>query len=121
MLDARRIGLMKRDALIVNTARSEIIDQPALVDALRSGRIGGAAVDVWPDDRPGNESDPLLDLENVVLTAHTAPLTPESAHNMEDGVIDGIRSVLAGRRPSAPYVKVMNPEVWDRRRSIHLA
>jgi len=69
MIDARCFGLMKRDAVLVNTARGGLVARDALYVALRAGRIAGAGLDVFHEE-PLPKDDPLLALDNVVLTPH---------------------------------------------------
>jgi len=86
------LGLMRRDAVLVNTARGAIVDEAALVEALRTGGIGGAALDVFehePAVHPG-----LLELENVVLTPHTASATHEAREAMGRLCVEALTAVL---------------------------
>jgi len=73
LIDARRLALMKPDALLINTGRGALIDAPALIEALKAQRIGGAAIDVL-DVEPPPPSHPLLaaDIPNLLLTPHVA-------------------------------------------------
>jgi len=73
LLDTRRLALMKRDAILINTARGALVDLDALAAALRAGRLGGAAIDVLPEEPPVSGS-PLFaeDLPNLIVTPHTA-------------------------------------------------
>lgn len=78
LIDRRRIGLLRPKAILVNTARGAILDEPALVDALQEGRIGHAALDVFADE-PLPENHPLTRLDNVTLTPHAAFMTQEAS------------------------------------------
>jgi phosphoglycerate dehydrogenase-like enzyme len=75
LIDARRLGLMRAGAYLYNISRGAVVDQAALVDALRSGRLAGAGLDVF-EHEPLPEDSPLWDLDNVILTPHVAGLTP---------------------------------------------
>ncbi|TYK46775.1 2-hydroxyacid dehydrogenase [Actinomadura decatromicini] len=77
LLDARRLALLPRDAIVVNTARGAVIDEAALVAALTGGRLGGAGLDVF-ETEPVDAGNPLLKLENVVVMPHVAWLTHET-------------------------------------------
>jgi D-2-hydroxyacid dehydrogenase (NADP+) len=75
LIDARRLGLMRAGAYIYNVSRGAVIDEAALVDALRAGRLAGAGLDVY-EEEPLPATSPLWDLDNVILTPHVAGLTP---------------------------------------------
>ncbi|TDD29869.1 hydroxyacid dehydrogenase, partial [Actinomadura sp. KC06] len=77
LLDAERLALLPDGAIVVNTARGAVIDEGALVAALRSGRLGGAGLDVF-ESEPVKAGNPLLELENVVVMPHVAWLTRET-------------------------------------------
>ncbi|HEX5078000.1 MAG TPA: NAD(P)-dependent oxidoreductase [Geminicoccaceae bacterium] len=78
LIDRRRIGLLRPGAILINTARGAILDEAALVDALRDGRIGHAGLDVFADE-PLPADHPLTRLDNVTLTAHAAFMTEEAS------------------------------------------
>jgi D-3-phosphoglycerate dehydrogenase len=95
-LGRRELGLMKRTALLVNTARAALVEREALLDALAQGKIGGAALDVFHDE-PLKPGDPLFARDNVVLSPHNAGQTPEV---IRDGLLRAVQNVenfLAGR------------------------
>lgn len=98
LLDARRLALMPAHAVLVNVARGEIVDEDALVDALRQGRLAGAALDVFKA-QPLPPDHPLLTLQNVLLTPHAAGLTLQSMRRMSAGTADAVLRLLAGQRP----------------------
>lgn len=92
-----QLTLMKPDALIVNTARGALIDIDALADALRAGKLGGAAIDVLPQEPPVDGS-PLFatDLPNLILTPHTAWAARESRQRAIDEIAANVADCLAG-------------------------
>ena len=96
MIGAREFGLMKEGAILVNGARGPVVNTDALVDALRSGRLGGAAIDVY-DEEPVPPSHPLLSCEQVVLTPHCADMTPEGVDLLNGGAVDNVIAFLEGR------------------------
>lgn len=98
LLNAERLALMKKTALLVNTSRGPVIDEAALVMALRSGTIAGAALDVFENEpalAPG-----LADLQNAVLTPHTASATVATRAKMAELAAQGLIDALAGRTPA---------------------
>jgi glyoxylate reductase len=96
LIDADALARMKPTAVLVNTARGPIVDERALVDALRSGTIAGAALDVY-DHEPNVPAD-LLDLENVVLSPHLGSATRDTREAMGMLAVDALRAVLLERR-----------------------
>ena len=98
LLDRRRLGSMRPGAVVVNTSRGGLVDEAALVGALREGRLGGAGLDVFEHEPPARD-DPLLHLPNVVVTSHSAHYSLESAADMRDRAFRNVAEVLAGRPP----------------------
>ncbi len=97
MMDARRIGLMRPDAYLINTSRAEVTDEAALITALSEGRIAGAGLDVYARE---SAIDPrLLGLSNVVLLPHMGSATFEGRDATGARVIANIRSWVDGHRP----------------------
>ena len=107
MIDGRAFARMKDGAIFITTARGGIHDEAALVAALRSGRLAGAGVDVW-DQEPPPLDHPLLAMDNVFATFHTAGVTHEARRNMASISAEQILGLLAGERPP----RLINPEVW---------
>lgn len=99
MIGARELALMKPDALLINTARGALIDGGALAEALRAGRIGGAGIDVLPQEPPV-DGDPLLDphIPNLLLTPHIAWAAREARQRCLDQMAANIRDFLDGGR-----------------------
>lgn len=99
MIGAPQLRRMKRDALIVNTARGGLIDSEALADALRAGVIGGAGIDVLPTEPPPDDQ-PLLapDIPNLIVTPHVAWAAQEARQRALDQVTENIADFLAGGR-----------------------
>ena len=95
LIGAREFAAMKRNAVLVNTARGGIMDEDALVAAITSGRIAGAGLDVF-DHEPPDTKSPLLALDNVVLTPHIAGLTAECAERMAVGSVQNVLDYFNG-------------------------
>lgn len=108
LLDARRLGLMKPTAFLVNVARGAIVDQRALVEALREGRLAGAGLDVV-DPEPLPAEDPLLDLPNVVGAPHSLGYTDQLVRGCVESACAALLSAAAGRVPA----DLANPAVVD--------
>lgn len=109
LLDRRRIDAMKNDAVLVNTARGGIVDETALADALRHGRLAAAALDVF-DREPVPADHPLLGLSNVVATPHIGSATVRTRARMADMAVDNLLAALNGQRMPC----CANPAVYDR-------
>ncbi len=108
MIDAAAFARMKKGAIFVTTARGGVHDEAALVEALRSGHLAGAGVDVW-DVEPPPLDHPLLAMDNVFATFHTAGVTHEARRNMATLAAQQVLTVLAGERPP----RLVNPQVWE--------
>jgi len=99
LIDAAALAAMRPTAILVNTARGKVVDELALVEALRSGTIAGAALDVYEFEPAVSEE--LLTLDNVVLTPHIASATRDTRRAMLELCIDALRAVLLdGRTPA---------------------
>ena len=108
MMGAAQFRRMKPDALFVNTARGAHVDTAALVRALEEGRIGGAAVDVHPEE-PLPSDHPLRRAPNVVLSPHQSSCTLETGRRISEVSARAIVDLQEGRRP----LHVVNPEVFE--------
>jgi len=98
VINRARLALMKPGAFLVNTARGRLVDREALVDALRHGRLAGAALDVFHEE-PISASDPLLTLPNVILTPHNAGMTQEVIDVGLLQTVENVRLFLQGAGP----------------------
>lgn len=107
LFDADAFARMKRGALFVNTARGGIHDEAALYDALVSGHLAGAGCDVWFKEPP-EPAHPLLSLDNVLASPHTAGVTHESRRQVAVYAAEQLIDIFAGRRPP----RLVNPEAW---------
>jgi D-3-phosphoglycerate dehydrogenase len=100
ILSTERLRLMKPSAYLVNTARAELIDQDALINALRNGQLAGAALDVFADE-PLPPDNPLRDLPNVILTPHIGWNTPEANRRSVEIALDNLIGALTGEPRNA--------------------
>lgn len=98
LLDAAAFAKMKQGVMIINTARGGVIDHEALLDALQSGRVAGAGLDVFPEEPRIPEA--LLALDNVVCTPHIGSNTAATRQDMLEACAAQILDVLAGKRPA---------------------
>jgi D-3-phosphoglycerate dehydrogenase len=105
MIGARELAAMQPGSYLVTTARGGIVDETALANAVKSGHIAGAGVDVW-NDEPPPLSHPLLALDNVIATFHTAGITQDSRENMRNWNAEQVAGILRGERPP----RLINPE-----------
>ncbi len=112
LIDAAALALMKPSAILVNTSRGEVVDEKALVTALREKRIGGAGLDVF-DPEPPAADNPLFDIPGVVLSPHVAGVTEASLRDMALNVAKVVEAVADGRQPET----LLNPEIWSQRKS----
>jgi phosphoglycerate dehydrogenase-like enzyme len=102
LIDARRLGLMKPGAFLINIARGQVIDEDALYATLRDGKIGGAAIDVWwqypnPDEptRRGSRH-PFHELPNVIVTPHNSGWTGGMVRRRWDEIADNLARFVRG-------------------------
>lgn len=106
MIDKYALAKMKKGSFLVNTARGAIINERDLVEALRSGQIAGAALDVFEDDP--NITPELYDMPNVITTPHIASATWEARNKMGEQSVTAILDVLAGTKPQ----NLVDETVW---------
>jgi phosphoglycerate dehydrogenase-like enzyme len=98
LIDARRLALMRPTAALVNVARGRIVDEAALVEALRTGVIRAAGIDVFGEE-PLTPANPLLHLANVITTPHTAGVTRGTSRRRSGAAVENAERVLAGGEP----------------------
>lgn len=106
LIGADELARMKPTAYLINTARGPLVDQLALAQALQTGQIAGAALDVLEKEPPA-EDDPIFRLPNVICFPHIGTATVETRRAMRELAVENLLAVLAGERPPAP----VNPEV----------
>ena len=98
MIGEKAIGLLKPTAYLVNVARGPIVDEQALIKALRDKRIAGAALDVF-EKEPPDPNNPLLKLENAVVSSHVAGFSDESMKRLQLTVAEEAVRILKGQEP----------------------
>lgn len=108
LIDAEKLKLMKKTAYLINNSRGPVIDEEALYDALKENKIAGAALDVFQQE-PTPPDNPLLNLENVVVTPHISSASYETRSKMADMVARNLVAFFEGREPP----NVVNPKVME--------
>lgn len=106
LISHRELALMKPSAILVNVARGPVVDEQALVQALQSGRILGAGLDVY--EKEPLQQSPLFSLPNVVTLPHVGSATHETRQAMAERALDNFERALRGERPR----DLVNPQVW---------
>ena len=112
LINAGTLQLMQRGSYLINVARGALIDEAALLEALHSGHLAGAALDVY-DPEPPMTNHPLFTLPNTICTPHIGSYTAASVLRMEVMACEQIASVLRGERPA----NLVNSQVWGRQRT----
>jgi D-3-phosphoglycerate dehydrogenase len=111
LFNAGAFARMKREAVLINTARGAIVHEADLIAALRDGRIAGAGLDVLAEEPPA-PGNPLPGMEQVVLTPHAAYASCEAVVELQENIGRYVIEALHGRKPES----LVNPEIWDSRR-----
>lgn len=106
LINAEKLSKMKQGSYLVNTARGGVVDEQALAQALKSGKLAGAALDVHENEPAMNPE--LMQMENVILTPHIASATVEVREKMTEQAVEAILKVLSGEMPE----NIVNKEVW---------
>jgi len=109
MINEKTLALLKPSAIYINTSRGPVQDERALFEALTRGKLAAAGLDVW-EDEPTSADNPILNLENVVCSAHMAGVTREATRQAAMQVSGEMLRVLRGERPDV----LVNPDVWPR-------
>jgi phosphoglycerate dehydrogenase-like enzyme len=107
LVDQAVIRAMKPEGILINASRGAVVDEAALIEALRDGHLGGVGLDVY-DPEPPTPDNPLFQFEQVVLTPHVASFTEEGRRRMSFTVVEDMLRALRGERPQY----LANPQVW---------
>jgi D-3-phosphoglycerate dehydrogenase len=107
------IQAMKPGAMLVNVSRGPVVDEAALIEALQSGHLGGAGLDVY-ESEPPSPDNPLFQMDQVALTPHLASFTEEGRRRMGLMAVEEVLRALRGEKP----LHLANPEVWEHRRAL---
>lgn len=110
MIGEPQFNMMKKSAILINTARGPVVDEKALVKALKSGRIAGAGLDVY--EREPEYEPELAEMDNVVMLPHIGTAAVETRTKMSVMVAEDAVAVLRGEKPA----HLVNQEVWERRK-----
>ena len=108
MINAERLKKMKSTAFLINMSRGPVVDEAALIEALKNDVIRGAGIDVY-EQEPTPTDNPLLHMDNVIATPHCLGWTEQSFMGIWDGIISQVRALAEGQKPTG----MINPEVWD--------
>jgi len=109
LIGTPQFARMKPSAYFINVARGAVVDEPALIDALRAGKIAGAGLDVF-EQEPVDPANPLLGMDNVIVTPHALCWTDECFHAIATEGLGSVVDFSLGRRPA----NVVNPQAWAR-------
>ncbi|MNX87865.1 Glyoxylate/hydroxypyruvate reductase B [compost metagenome] len=107
LIGAEEFALMRPESIFINISRGKVIDEAALIEALRTGQIRAAGLDVF-EREPLNLDSPLLQLDNVVATPHIGSATHETREAMAKCAVDNLLAALAGERPA----NLVNGQAW---------
>ena len=110
MIGEDELARMKPGAILINTARGAVVDESALIRALRSSHLAGAGLDVY--EKEPIQKSPLFKMKNVVMLPHIGSSSDKGLGDMADRVVLNIRAFVSGKRPQ----NLLNPEAWPRRR-----
>ena len=108
IIGAKVLSSMKPAAFLINIARGELVDEEALIHALETGKIAGAALDVFEEEPPA-EPSPLWKLDNLILTPHVAGLSGDALRELAHSAVTQVLQTLAGERPR----NLVNPAAWN--------
>jgi D-3-phosphoglycerate dehydrogenase len=107
----REFAAMKKTAFFINTSRGGVVDEEALIEALKEGVIAGAGLDVFAKEPP-DKDNPLFSMDNVIVTPHLSSFTEDGKRKMGVAVVEGVLDVFSGKRPRF----IVNGEIWETRR-----
>lgn len=110
LIGERQLRMMRPGSFLINVSRGPVVDEAALIRALQDGHLAGAGLDVF-DPEPPTPDNPLLRMDNVVVTPHVASNTDKGYWRMSQGVVDQVLQVLAGERPT----NLIDPAAWPGR------
>ena len=109
LIGEQELNLMKKSAILINTARGTVVDESSLIEALKKRTIAGAGIDVLTQEPP-RPDNPLLTLENVILTPHCAAFALDALRRLWFACSDAVLRVLCGELPQPP-ANIVNPDV----------
>jgi D-3-phosphoglycerate dehydrogenase len=113
LIGEREFKKMEKKPILINTSRGPIVDEKALIEALKEGLVSGAGLDVF-EKEPPDPQNPLLKMENVILSPHVAFYSEESIHELKRRAAEIASTVLLGKWP----MSVVNPEVMGKPRAV---